>query len=122
MLDPPSLIAEADVPNRLASEATPLLSEGPAVNEKTKQSVTTQCIAYGAALAFVLVTGVAAWAIDERMHRGQSREGPEEVMEWKSQVLGWISAVLYCTSCRKCSQNVTYSCILVGARIPQICK
>ena len=79
----------------LPSEETPLISETRRPSEKSERSIAAQCLIYGSALVFVLATGVAAWAIDERMHRGQSRDGQEEVIEWKSQLLGWISAVLY---------------------------
>jgi solute carrier family 66 (lysosomal lysine-arginine transporter), member 1 len=89
------LIPEADVPGDLPSEETPLISEARQPREKSERSITAQCLIYGSALIFVLATGVMAWAIDERMHKGQPRETPEEVSDWRSQVLGWISAILY---------------------------
>ncbi|EKM51810.1 uncharacterized protein PHACADRAFT_262162 [Phanerochaete carnosa HHB-10118-sp] len=99
-------IPEADVPARVLSEETPLISERRAnENEKSRDSVIGQCLLYGSALIFVLGTGVAAWAIDKRLRQGQSREPPSEIIEWRSQLLGWTSAVLY-----------------LGARIPQIVK
>ncbi|GJE98492.1 PQ-loop repeat-containing protein [Phanerochaete sordida] len=105
-LAPGTLIPEVDVPGHIPSEETPLISEhGTNETKKAEQSLATQCLIYGSALVFVLGTGVAAWAIDEYLHRGQSREQPVEIIEWRSQLLGWISAVLY-----------------LGARIPQIFK
>lgn len=65
-------------------------------------------------IAFVLLAGAGAWyleiqstpdvSIPERPGPGQGGHGHDEVeFEWKSQVLGWSSAVLY-----------------FGSRIPQI--
>lgn len=98
------LISEAHAPPRLPSEETPLISQHNDA-KRTERSIAVQCLLYGSALVFVLGTGVAAWAVDEHLHQGQSREPPAEVIEWRSQLLGWISAVLY-----------------LGARIPQIFK
>ena len=91
------LIPEAEVPGRIASEETPLISEreGETTHVKTERSALAQGLIYGSALVFVLLTGVAAWAVDEYLHRDQPREPPRERVEWRSQVLGWISAVMY---------------------------
>lgn len=95
-LTAPPLVAGTGTPTALPSEETPLIrdTQGP---EDRKASHTTlrQFAIYGGALAFVLGTGAIAWAVDEHIHRGQRRAPPKEVFEWKSQVLGWISAVLY---------------------------
>jgi len=90
-----------------ATEHTPLIHEDqtrPASVEK-RTSLGESFIRYSTALLFVFATGVAAWALDQRIHRGEDRSGPDEVFEWKSQVLGWSSAVLF-----------------LSARIPQILK
>ena len=95
-LAPSPLIPEAGVPASIPSEETPLISERSVnENEKAGRSITAQCLLYGSALVFILGTGFAAWAIDEHLHKGQSREPPTEIIEWRSQLLGWISAVLY---------------------------
>src|SRR5207244_2250854 len=60
-----------------------------------RTSLGVSVIRYATALLFVFATGVAAWALDQRMHQGTDRSGPGEVFEWKSQVLGWASAVLF---------------------------
>ena len=57
---------------------------------------------YAGAIFFVCITGIAAWFVDERIHRNAPRSNPDEVIEWKGQVLGWISAVLF----RECVQPV----------------
>lgn len=89
-----TLIPEVSVPEPLASEETPLISEDTSKRTETQSSV-GQFVRYGIALVFVLGTGIVAWAVDQHLHKGQTRAPPEEVVEWKSQVLGWISAVLY---------------------------
>ncbi|KIP05167.1 hypothetical protein PHLGIDRAFT_19782 [Phlebiopsis gigantea 11061_1 CR5-6] len=102
-----SLIPEAEVPGRIVSEETPLIPDrrGEAAHIKTERSDLAQGLIYGGALIFVLLTGAIAWAVDEYLHRDQPRGPPKEIVEWRSQLLGWISAVMY-----------------IGARIPQIFK
>ncbi|OBZ71367.1 putative vacuolar amino acid transporter YPQ1 [Grifola frondosa] len=50
-------------------------------------------------------SNLKAWAVDDYIHRGVPRSKPAEVIEWRSQLLGWISAVMF-----------------LGARVPQIVK
>ena len=92
-----SLIPEAEVPGRIASEETPLIPErrGETTHIKTERSDLAQGLIYGGALIFVLLTGAIAWAVDEYLHRDRPREPPKEIVEWRSQLLGWISAVMY---------------------------
>ncbi|KAJ3538337.1 hypothetical protein NM688_g6535 [Phlebia brevispora] len=101
----PPLIPDTLVPGHAPSEETPLISGVNNAHEKSKTSPLRQFFKYALMLSFILGTGVAAWAVDESLHRGEPRAPPEEVLEWKSQLLGWISAILY-----------------IGARIPQILK
>ncbi|OCH92838.1 PQ-loop-domain-containing protein [Obba rivulosa] len=97
----PLLVTEdAETPG--ASEQTPLLSAGGA--GRSKKAIVREFGKYAAALLFVFAVGVAAWAVDEGIHNGP-RSRPKEVLEWRSQVLGWISAVMY-----------------LAARVPQIVK
>lgn len=117
------LIQDVDAPAPIDSEETPLIPDrqASAQNEKPPRSIPTQFAIYGGALLFVLGTGALSWAIDRQIHKGQARPPPEEVFEWKSQLLGWISAVLY----RKLfpmNPNVPFTDgdLEVGARIPQI--
>ncbi|OSX59734.1 hypothetical protein POSPLADRAFT_1059039 [Postia placenta MAD-698-R-SB12] len=87
------------------SEEAPLLGG----NERDSEaehglSASNEFAKYAGALVFVFASGITAWAVDEFIHKGQARSKPqEEVVEWRSQALGWFSAVMY-----------------LGARIPQI--
>lgn len=89
------------------SEEAPLLGG----NERDSEaehglSASNEFAKYAGALVFVFASGITAWAVDEFIHKGQARSKPqEEVVEWRSQALGWFSAVMY-----------------LGARIPQIIK
>ena len=42
--------------------------------------------------------GIVAWAISQKVQGvgGNEEPRPEEVVEWKSQLMGYCSAVLYC--------------------------
>jgi len=90
-----------------ATEQTPLIREDQpdSASVEKRASLGLSVLRYATALLFVFATGVAAWALDQRMHRGADRPQPGEVFEWKSQILGWASAVLF-----------------LSARIPQILK
>lgn len=79
----------------MPSEDTPLIASGIDGRRSAKRAALVQGAKYSGALIFVLATGVAAWAIDQQLHREQLRAPPKEVFEWHSQLLGWISAVLY---------------------------
>ncbi|KAH9841444.1 PQ-loop-domain-containing protein [Rhodofomes roseus] len=87
-------------------ERTPLLTHnGNAAEVSVKPSITREFTKYAGALCFVFVVGIAAWAMDERIHRGQAPPKRDEIVEWRSQILGWISAAMF-----------------LGARVPQIVK
>ncbi|KAJ3475705.1 hypothetical protein NLI96_g11660 [Meripilus lineatus] len=95
---PSILVSEPTPCSDSPSEGTPLLSdESDAVarHPHKRQVVVKQFIKYTAAVIFVSMTGVAAWAIDEHIHRNQPRSNPEEVVEWRSQLLGWASAIMF---------------------------
>lgn len=106
-LTAPPLVPGADAPVPIASEETPLIpdAQGFKADSQTTRSMLTEFAMYGGALVFVLGTGALSWAIDQHIFKNQPREPPKEIIEWKSQVLGWVSAILY-----------------LGARIPQILK
>ncbi|CCM03558.1 uncharacterized protein FIBRA_05694 [Fibroporia radiculosa] len=102
----PVLVPEASIISDL-SEETPLLSGDDADSGQQAQAlVLHEFLRYAGALLFVFAVGVAAWAVNDFIYAGQTRPKPkEEVIEWRSQVLGWISAAMY-----------------LGARVPQIVK
>jgi hypothetical protein len=65
----------------------------------------TKALAYLASLGFVIGVGIIAWIVAQDTERGAGvgigmvqEEGREEedIIEWKSQSMGWLSAVLYC--------------------------
>lgn len=87
-------------------EETPLLGgSDDGAERNSKPFIIHEFAKYAGALLFVFAVGIASWALDDFIHKNQTRSKPKEVVEWKSQVLGWISAVMY-----------------LGARIPQIVK
>ncbi|EIW59688.1 PQ-loop-domain-containing protein [Trametes versicolor FP-101664 SS1] len=89
----------------LYGEASPLLPGGTGSEVPARRSMSKDTLKFASALLFVFAVGVAAWAVDKHVHRDSPRSKPEEVIEWRSQVLGWISAALF-----------------LGARVPQIVK
>ncbi|KAI0697888.1 PQ-loop-domain-containing protein [Cytidiella melzeri] len=101
------LVPGVRAPTPVLSEETPLIPDVQESNgaRKATRSMLCEFAIWGGALGFVLGTGAVAWAVDQYIHRDRPREPPKEVFEWKSQTLGWISAILY-----------------LGARIPQILK
>lgn len=91
----PLLVSDETISN--VSEETALLAGSREDSrEKTKMSIFTEFLKYAGALVFVFIVGIAAWGVDEYIHRGVPRSKPSEKLEWKSQVLGWISAAMFC--------------------------
>jgi hypothetical protein len=101
-----------------ATESSPLILPAdpnpPAAQPKPLLPQNLLWLEYPLLITFVLLAGAAAWyleiqatpdvSIPERPGPGQGGHQHDEVeFEWKSQVLGWSSAVLY-----------------FGSRIPQI--
>jgi solute carrier family 66 (lysosomal lysine-arginine transporter), member 1 len=87
-----------------------------------------QLAPYSLGILFVLTIGAAAYLIntDQRQnHSGCTKVGKrEDLLEWKSQLFGWVSAVLYCEwrlRDRACYHLFRCSPYTVGSRIPQIC-
>ena len=58
-------------------------------------SVTRVFAQYAAAVAFVMVTGVVAYLISEGIQHDDSPVLPDSPLEWRIQVLGWMSALSY---------------------------
>lgn len=80
-----------------SDESTPLLPE-----PRQPKPLLPPVIEYPVLLGFVLLAGAGAWFLTDR-DEVHVPEDPEVTIEWKSQALGWASAVLY-----------------LGSRIPQI--
>lgn len=49
-------------------------------------------------LTFVFIAGILAWAIDSKIRGPRIPSEPKGVVEWRSQILGWVSAMLFRTS------------------------
>ncbi|KAI1793249.1 PQ-loop-domain-containing protein [Ganoderma leucocontextum] len=103
----PFLVTEDPTLSVLYDEASPLLPGGDRSEEPyPRRPVWQEALKYVAALLFVFGVGVVAWGVEKWTRKGTPPSNPEdEVAEWRSQVLGWISAALF-----------------LGARIPQIVK
>ncbi|QRV77695.1 PQ-loop repeat-containing protein 1 [Ceratobasidium sp. AG-Ba] len=119
---PASLILPRAPPNPADPESTPdehspLLRDRPpntsasvkTIEEYAHETLARRILHYVLLFGFVIGTGVAAWAINRwiRPHDGTEPVPPreDEVIEWKSQLLGYASAICY-----------------LGSRIPQILK
>ncbi|KAG9096498.1 hypothetical protein FRC06_008605, partial [Ceratobasidium sp. 370] len=104
-------------PNSTADEHSPLLRNQPPNNLASAKTVerdahdtlVRRTLRYVLLFGFVIGTGVAAWGINRLV---RSKDGPgsvppseHEIIEWKSQLLGYASAICF-----------------IGARIPQILK
>lgn len=87
-------------------EATPLLSTGAHESEK-KRSLKRHVLEYVGMILCLVGAGIVAWAISQKVQGvgGEEEPRPEEIVEWKSQLMGYCSAMLY-----------------LGSRIPQILK
>ncbi|EJF61077.1 PQ-loop-domain-containing protein [Dichomitus squalens] len=103
----PLLITEDSRQSALYDESSPLLpGDGRSEEPSPVRPVWQDGLRYIAAMVFVFGVGVGAWAVDKYIRYSTPPLDPqEEVVEWRSQVLGWISAALF-----------------LGARVPQIVK
>ncbi|KZO93319.1 PQ-loop-domain-containing protein [Calocera viscosa TUFC12733] len=94
------------------SESAPLLSSSTAAlppssePKPTTSNTWKKAAVYGLAVVFVVATGLIAWRVSKSAGGGEDSPGsPEDGLDWKTQVIGWCSAILY-----------------LGSRIPQILK
>jgi len=82
-----------------------------------------EVIRHSLSLVFVFAAGAAAWAIDSKIHGPRHPNEPDGIVEWRSQVLGWISAASFRTSSKVVNfafRSLTPDAAAVGARIPQM--
>ena len=57
-----------------------------------------EVLKYSLCLVFTFTAGLLAWAIDLKIRGPRLPSEPEGIVEWRSQILGWFSATLFCTS------------------------
>jgi len=88
-----------------AGEESPLLGAQIAEGKRHDRAYVKATLQYLSALVFVVATGVVAWSVSSRGTSEPDPRRPRDVIEWKSQLIGWTSAILY-----------------LGSRIPQILK
>ncbi|EPQ54657.1 PQ-loop-domain-containing protein [Gloeophyllum trabeum ATCC 11539] len=101
----PSMVSDVAPDITTVGEETPLLSDS-RESSREEFSVRREFVKFGGALLFVFAAGVLGWWISGYIGKAEgSPNSPDDHLEWRSQVLGWISAALY-----------------IGARIPQIFK
>ena len=90
-----------------ASESSPLLSPADIPPHTQPRPLLPPGLEYPLLLLFVLGAGVGAWYLspesDDVSIPEKPGKGGQVALEWKSQTLGWASAVLY-----------------LGSRVPQI--
>lgn len=90
-----ALVSDETIPT-FTEETALLTGTRESSQEKPKVPILREFAKYAGALVFVFAVGIAAWAVDEHIHRGIPRPKPDEKLEWSSQILGWISAVMFC--------------------------
>ncbi|KAI9508897.1 PQ-loop-domain-containing protein [Russula earlei] len=89
-----------------AEEATPLLTSNNNDGQVTEKgrSLKRHVLEYVGMINCLVVAGIVAWAISEKV-QGIDEPRPGAIVEWRSQMMGYASALLY-----------------VGSRVPQISK
>jgi len=80
------------------TEDTPLLGNTVEHKRTSRWDIENEVLKYSLYLIFVFVAGIAAWAIDMKIRGPRLPNKRESVVEWRSQILGWVSAALFCTS------------------------
>lgn len=82
-----------------AGESVPLLAERASHSEKKGRVSYRTVLLYASALTFVVATGTIAWLLSRSQNQSDeppTSTTPKDVIEWRSQILGWSSALLYC--------------------------
>ncbi len=78
-------------------EATPLLTSSNYDKETEKErSLKRHVLEYIGMIHCLVVAGIVAWAVSKKVQGGDAEPRPEEIVEWKSQLMGYASAALYC--------------------------
>ena len=77
-------------------EATPLLTSSNYGKETEKErSLKRHVLEYIGMILCLVVAGIVAWAVSKKVQGGDVEGRPEEMVEWKSQLMGYASAMLY---------------------------
>ena len=77
-------------------EATPLLTSSDYGKETEKErSLKRHVLEYIGMILCLVVAGIVAWAVSKKVQGGEAGRRPEEIVEWKSQLMGYASAMLY---------------------------
>jgi hypothetical protein len=77
-------------------EATPLLTSSDYGKETEKEhSLKRHVLEYIGMIHCLVVAGIVAWAVSKKVQGGDGEGRPEEMVEWKSQLMGYASAMLY---------------------------
>ena len=77
-------------------EATPLLTSSNYGKEtKKERSLKRHVLEYIGMIHCLVVAGIVAWAVSKKVQGVDAGRRPEEIVEWKSQLMGYASAMLY---------------------------
>lgn len=94
-------------PHSTADEHSPLLRNQPPNSSASAKTIedaahdpfSRRALRYALLFGFVFATGIVAWAINRAVHPKDGSEPvpprEDEVIEWRSQLLGYTSAVLF---------------------------
>lgn len=78
-------------------EITPLFTSSNDVQETEKErSLKRHVLEYIGWILCLVVAGIVAWAVSKKVQGIDAEPRPEEIVEWKSQLMGYASAMLYC--------------------------
>jgi len=77
-------------------EATPLLTANNDVQKTEKEHhLKRHVLEYVGMIHCLVVAGIVAWVISEKVRGIDDKPQPEEIVEWKSQLMGYASAIMY---------------------------
>lgn len=79
-------------------EDTPLLGSAVDPERTSCWSMENEVLKYSLYLIFVVASGILAWTIDMKIHGPRQPSEPEGIIEWRSQILGWVGSAMFCTS------------------------
>ena len=80
------------------SEHSPLLENPIKPKSRRRSCIDNEVVKCTLYLTFVIVAGILASILDSKIRGPRIPNEPEGVVEWKSQILGWVSAAMFRTS------------------------